>query len=117
MKKSFIILWLIPSAAGLAIGTMLWLVAVLLWIYRLFIFAKDGEFEIIHTINVLPDGMLDWLLNKFGRSAYWFIDMDITIPIIVMGLIFIIIGILCNSASKKYEKSGGDPATNLQQQM
>ena len=79
----------------------MWLAAVASWIYRIFTFVVDSKMNVLNTINFLPPIILKWFLNNFGRSAYWFLDMDITIPIVGMGLVFIVIGILFNLAAKK----------------
>ncbi len=80
----------------------MWFVAVATLLYRISILVTDGKIYIIHTIDFLPPSLLTWFINNFGKSAYWFLDMDITIPLAGLGLIFVIIGVLSNLAAKKY---------------
>jgi hypothetical protein len=102
VKKSIKIFWLIPSAAAFVVGLTMWFVAVATLLYRISILVTDGKIYIIHTIDFLPPSLLTWFINNFGKSAYWFLDMDISIPLFGLGLIFIIIGVLSNLAAKKY---------------
>lgn len=100
-EKTSIILWLILSTAAFVVGLTIWFVAVATLLYRIYILATNGKIYIIHTIDFLPSGLLTWFQNNFGKSAYWFLEIDITIPLAGLGFIFIIIGFLANLAAKK----------------